>query len=212
MVAHPAAIVLALLLLRLQKAAPLQTVAATIVEPASERGRRGMDELHEQTINLLSFRELPKQIFDSQVAFNVISRYGDNARPPLETVERRIGRHFARITSGKVPAPGLMLLQGPSFHGHVFSIYVELQRAAPLREVMEALQGPHVSVVEQAGDDPSNVSAAGQDTILLTVRQDRERSQGLWLWAAADNLRLLALNAMDCAETAAAARPQGKVQ
>src|SRR6266436_3468043 len=62
-VAHPAAVVLALLLLRVQKAAPVKRVVATVFEPASEHGQKGMDELHEQTVNLLSFQQLPKKVF-----------------------------------------------------------------------------------------------------------------------------------------------------
>jgi aspartate-semialdehyde dehydrogenase len=53
-VAHPAAVVLALLLLRVQKAASVKLAVATVFEPASEHGQKGMDELHEQTVNLLS--------------------------------------------------------------------------------------------------------------------------------------------------------------
>ncbi|HSS98616.1 MAG TPA: hypothetical protein VLK33_16385, partial [Terriglobales bacterium] len=74
--AHPASVVLALLLLRAQKFSAIKTVVATVFEPASEHGQKGMDELHEQTVNLLSFQQLPKNIFDTQVAFNLISRYG----------------------------------------------------------------------------------------------------------------------------------------
>ncbi len=59
-VAHPAAVVLALLLLRVQKAGPVERVVATVFEPASEHGQKGMDELHEQTVNLLSFQQMPK--------------------------------------------------------------------------------------------------------------------------------------------------------
>jgi hypothetical protein len=44
------------------------------------------------------------------------------------------------------------------------------------------------------------------------VRRDSERENGFWLWAAADNLRLLANTAVDCAEMLMAARPKGKVQ
>src|SRR5207245_4933155 len=54
-IAHPAAVVLALLLLRVQKANAVKRVVATVFEPASEHGQKGMDELHEQTVNLLSF-------------------------------------------------------------------------------------------------------------------------------------------------------------
>ena len=63
--------VLALLLLRAQKVGKIERAIVTVLEPASEHGRRGMDELHEQTVNLLSFQQLPKGVFDAQVAFNV---------------------------------------------------------------------------------------------------------------------------------------------
>jgi len=55
--AHPAALALALLLERLQQAAPVRFAAATVLEPASEFGRAAMDELHQQTVSLLSFSE-----------------------------------------------------------------------------------------------------------------------------------------------------------
>ena len=78
-VAHPAATVLAMLALRSQKAAKIEHMVATVFEPASESGQKGMDELHEQTVNLLSFQELPKNVFDIQVAFNMVSRYGQRS-------------------------------------------------------------------------------------------------------------------------------------
>ena len=78
-VAHPAAVVLALLLLRIQKSAAVKRVVATVFEPASEHGQKGMDELHEQTVNLLSFQPLPKKVFDTQVAFNMVARYGEQS-------------------------------------------------------------------------------------------------------------------------------------
>ncbi len=44
-----------------------------------------MDELHEQTVNLLSFQELPKNVFDIQVAFNMAERYGPRSNFSLES-------------------------------------------------------------------------------------------------------------------------------
>ncbi len=210
--AHPAAIVLALLLLRAQKLAALRTAVATVIEPASEHGRRGMDELHEQTVNLPSFRELPKQVFDSQVAFNMLARYGDKSEPTLASVEKRVMGHYRKITVGTAPLPALMLLQAPSFHGHAFAVYTEFERAVSSDELTKALTGEYVTVTYEAADSPSNVNAAGQDQVLAAVRSDAQRENGLWIWAAADNLRLTALNAVECAESMAAARPKGKVQ
>ncbi len=211
-VAHPAAQAIALLLVRAGRVAPLRTAAATVIEPASEHGRRGMDELHEQTVNLLSFRELPKDVFDEQVAFNFIARYGDNAQPTIETIEQRIARHFNKITDGFATVPSLMLVQGPSFHGHVFSVYVEFEQTLSAGDVAQALSGEHVTINRAIEEAPSNVNVAGQEGILLTVRRDAQHENGFWLWAAADNLRIVGASAVECAESMMASRPKGKVQ
>ena len=211
-VAHPAAQVLALLLLRAKKLAPVVRCVATVYEPASEHGRRGMDELHEQTVSLLSFRDLPKAVFDTQVAFNLVSRYGEESQPTLESVEHRIASHLVKITEDEVQVPSLMLLQAPSFHGHVFSVYVELEKPVAAGDLSNALAGEHVEITRSADDWPSNVNAAGQDAVLAAVRNDAQNPHGFWISAAVDNLRLAASTAVECAETMAVARPRGQVQ
>jgi aspartate-semialdehyde dehydrogenase len=211
-VAHPAAQVLALLLLRAQRLAPVRVAAATVLEPASEHGRRGMDELHEQTVSLLSFRDLPKQVFDAQVAFNVVSRYGDASQPTLESVENRVTAHFRHITEQQVRVPSLILLQSPSFHAHVFSLYVELENPMAADDLSSALEGEHVEVTHSSEEAPSNVNAAGQEEILVSVRRDAQTDRGFWIIAAADNLRVLGAAAVECAESMKAARPKGQVQ
>ncbi|HSY14073.1 MAG TPA: Asd/ArgC dimerization domain-containing protein [Verrucomicrobiae bacterium] len=210
--AHPAAIVLALLLLRAQKIGNIVRAIATLFEPASEHGRRGMDELHEQTVNLLSFQQLPKGVFDTQVAFNLLDRYGEKSLPTLATVESRIVRHFRSIVQDKLSVPSLMLLQAPIFHGHAFSLYIELDTPAQIAEMVAAVSGDHVDVLQGGEESPSNVNAAGQEQIQIFVRQDAQKASGFWLWAASDNLRIAALSAVECAESMIASRPRGKVQ
>jgi aspartate-semialdehyde dehydrogenase len=212
--AHPGATVLGLLLLRAQRAGRIRSAVANIFEPASEHGRRGMDELHEQTVNLLSFQQMPTAVFDTQIAFNLVARYGEKAMPTLASVERRILTHYRRVLAlAEVPVPSLMLVQAPIFHGHVFSIYIELEQPVSPDRLEAALEGEHVDLVgAEESDSPSNVSAAGQEEIMLLVRRDSQRPNALWLWAAADNLRITATTAVECAESMAAARPKGKVQ
>jgi aspartate-semialdehyde dehydrogenase len=211
-IAHPAAVVLALVLLRAQKVGRIVRTVATVFQPASEYGKRGMDELHEQTVNLLSFQQLPKAIFDTQVAFNLIDRYGEKALSPLNTLENRIRRHFLTLVGDRVAVPSLMLLQAPIFHGHAFSLYLELEQAAQMEELTAALSGEHVDVLQSAEESPSNVNAAGQEQIQVFVRRDSQLPGGFWLWAASDNLRIAALTAVECAESMIAARPRGTVQ
>ncbi len=209
--AHPAAVVLAMLLLRIQKSGVIRRVSATVFEPASEHGQKGMDELHQQTVNLLSFQPLPKNIFDAQVAFNLVARYGEQSAPPLSAVEGRVMKHCRRIAP-EAPVPSLLLLQAPIFHGHAFAIHIELDQVADVEKIAAALSGEHVNLTHGADESPTTVNAAGQDDIQVSVVPDSSQPNSFWIWAASDNLRVAAFTAVECAETMAATRPRGIIQ
>jgi aspartate-semialdehyde dehydrogenase len=209
--AHPAATILALLALRIGKAAKIQRMVATVFEPASENGQKGMDELHEQTVNLLSFQDLPKNVFDIQVAFNMVARYGQRSELALEAISQRIRKHYRQIARG-APEPALQVLQAPVFHGHGFSVYLEMEKPVAIADLAQALAGEHVVVSGSPEDTPTNVSAAGQPDVLVSLTKDAVHSNGVWLWATTDNLRVAALTAVECAETLTASRPRGQIQ
>jgi hypothetical protein len=56
------------------------------------------------------------------------------------------------------------------------------------------------------------VSSAGQPDIQLWLKADPLQQNGVWLWATADNLRISAVTAVECAESMMATRPTGKIQ
>lgn len=215
--AHPAVIALALLLERLGHAAPIRFAAATVLEPASEFGRAAMDELHQQTVSLLSFQSLPRGVYDAQVAYNLLTGLGENATVSLPAVEARIRRHYEAVTGGRGPALAIQVIHSPAFHGLTFSIAVELERPVEVATLEEALSGEHVDLVLEDTDSPSNLAATGQNDILVRLRpepfaRNSSVASRLWLWAAADNLRLNAQNAVQCALELRRIRPQGTVQ
>jgi len=211
-VAHPASVVLALLLLRIRKSAAVKRVVATVFEPASEHGQKGMDELHEQTVNLLSFQPLPKKVFDTQVAFNMVARYGEQSVPALAAIERRVLKHYHRIAGRDAPLLSLLMVQAPIFHGYAFTLHIEMETPVEIDAISKALTGEHVTVTGLAEESPSNVNAAGQGDVLVSIQPDTNLANGMWLWASADNLRIAAATAVECAENMAATRPKGKIQ
>jgi aspartate-semialdehyde dehydrogenase len=215
--AHPAALALVLLLNRLQQAAPVRFAAATVMTPASEFGRAAMDELHQQTVSLLSFQTPPRAVYDAQAAYNLLGGMGESATVNLGAVEARIRRHYKALTGGRGPALALQVIHAPVFHGHTFLIAVELERPVELATLEEALSGEHVDLVLEETDSPSNLAATGQSDVLVRIRPEpgqRNPNQiaRLWLWAASDNLRLNAQNAVACALDLRRLRPQGTVQ
>jgi aspartate-semialdehyde dehydrogenase len=212
-VADPAAVAVALLLARARKAGAIRSAVATVFEPASEQGQKGMDELHQQTVNLLSFQPLPKDMFDEQVAFNMLARYGQKSRLSLESLEARVRRHYRKIAGAEALNPAVMLLQPPVFHGHALAIFLEMDQPVDREKLSQALAGDHVTLAGPDDDSqPSNVNTAGQANILLALKSEASRPNGIWLWAAIDNLRVAAMTAVECAESMIATRPLGKIQ
>ena len=213
--AHPAALVLALLLERLQRAGAIRQVSATVMEPASEYGKAALDELHQQTVTLLSFQSIPLETYDVQVAFNTVAAFGEAAKVSLAESEARIRRHYALLSGGRLPQLSLQLIHVPVFHGHTFSIAVEYERQVTLEQIETTLSAPHMEVILGDADAPGNLNSIGDQDVSVRVRFDEagvSQSRRLWLWASADNLELSALNAVECAQELRKLRPQGKVQ
>lgn len=178
--AHPVALMLALTAVPLHDSFGLRSVAATVLEPASEHGRLAMDELHQQTVSLLSFQPLPREQFDAQVAFNILSALGPEARVRLGDVGRRVQKHWSILSGGALPELALQVVQAPVFHGYAVSVLVELSRPATLAEVEQALSRDHVDLIsgtqpatDVQSDPPSNLSAAGQKDVLVQVTDAR---------------------------------------
>jgi aspartate-semialdehyde dehydrogenase len=212
-VAHPVATALALVLLRISSVSPLRTAAATVLQPASETGHAGMDELHQQTINLLNFQSLPKEVFDIQVAFNLVPNYGAGKAVPLDRVEKRINSHFAAIAP-KLMRPAVMVIAAPVFHSHTFSLYLETEKPITAEQISAALNSPHLHLITGAEqqDQPSNLNSAGEDQIALSVHPLTNRPNAFWIWAAADHFKMTALTALECARKIVEMRPTGQVQ
>jgi aspartate-semialdehyde dehydrogenase len=200
-IAHPAAIAIALFLRRLHAVEAIRRSVIQIFAPASEQGPGGIEELQQQTVSLLSFKSLPRAVFDSQLGFNVLARYGEEAPVALEQSELRIERHLASllasVEAGAVPMPSLRLLQVPVFHGYGFSAWVEFENAPEMAIVEESLAAASIEVRGADFEPPTIVGQAGQGGIAVgAIVPDRNHFGAAWFWFVTDNLRLAADNAL----------------
>jgi len=202
LVAHPAAIALALFLRRLHAHDAIRGAVIEIFAPASEHGTAGVEELQQQTISLLSFKSLPRAIFDTQSAFNLLARYGEEAPIPLETSELRIERHLATLLAlpgegADAPMPSLRLIQAPVFHGYSVSAWVEFENNPGIEAIESALVAGPIEVRGAEFEPPTNVGQAGQSGIAVgAITPDRNNPDAVWFWVVTDNLRLSAENAV----------------
>ena len=192
-IAHPAAIAIGLLLARLP-ATPLRTVVE-VFEPASERGKEGINEMQQQTINLLSFKPLPQTVFDAQVTMNLLAAYGEDAPLSLKQVEERIVDHLGKLLGGG-RVPSLRVLHAPVFHGVMFSAWIEFSQAVTRAELEKSLANELVDIRGKDVELPTNVGVAGQTGITVSITEDRQQPNAYWFWVGADNLRLVSENVL----------------
>jgi len=176
---------------------PVRRITATLFHSVSERGQAGIDELEAQTASLLSFQPIAREVFDTQVAFNLLDRYGESCRQRLEDVRARISHDLADYLGYRAPMPAVQVIQAPVFYGAAFSIAVEFDAPLPEDSVHQALAAEGILV---GPDSPSNASVAGSAEIHATLRADANLPMIWWIWGAVDNVRLAAQNAVRIAE------------
>jgi aspartate-semialdehyde dehydrogenase len=140
-------------------------------------------------------------VFDTQLAFNVLARYGEEALEPLEGVEQRIVRDTTSLLSAwaAMPMPSIRLLQAPVFHGHSMSVWVEFASDVDVKQVSRVLSAAEVDV--RPDEPPSNANIAGISGLSVgAIQVDRVNPRACWLWMVADNLRLAGENAVAVAK------------
>jgi aspartate-semialdehyde dehydrogenase len=168
------------------------------LQPVSELGIAGIEELESQTVKLLSLQPMPQEVFDAQVAFSLMDRYGPASKERMSVAREGLARDVALYLKGRVPIPGVTLLQAPVFHSHGFMAYAEMDSADRFVERVEAAG---LQVASEGESSPTNVSVVGESRpVLGRPERDFNAERGWWIWGAADNLSVAASNAIAIAE------------
>lgn len=185
--AHPGTVLLAHLLQPVAHLG-LAGVTATVIQPTSMYGSPGLDDLFDQTRNILAMKGGDSELFGRQLAFNLL---------PARTSGSRLTSQLGEVLDLPVPVSA-QLLQGGVFHGMSVSLHLEL--SADAGEVRDALaDGARLQIFDEP-DLLGPIDVAAETQVLLGhVTQDRPGS--VWIWAVMDNLtRGGALNAVEIAE------------
>lgn len=181
--------------------AGLCRLATVFFRPVSEAGRPGIEELEGQTTQLLSFRSVGQPIFDTQVAFNLLDRYGAASGESLAKVRERIRREAAAAVGSDLIKPSIQVLHAPVFYGYTFVALAELNSPKTKEEIGEISKIAGF-VLGKDGETPlGNLTASEDDAIHLAPPEaDTAQPVTWWFWGAADNIALPVANAVKLAE------------
>ncbi len=179
----------------------VRRLAIVLFQPVSEAGRAGIEELESQTGQLLSFQGVGRPVFDAQVAFNMLDRFGPGSAQKLEAIRERVRVETRASLGRKTAMPAIQLVHSPVFYGTAFSAWAELETGTDAVKILRACTDAGFVLPAEGDGGASNVGATGEKSIILAKPEADPSQQGIWwLWGAADNIRLPAANAVKLAE------------
>lgn len=189
----------------IQDAAKIKRVVVTTFQSVSGTGQKAMDELLQQTTDLLNLKEIKCNVYPYQIAFNVLPHidkflengYTKEEMKMVNETRKIMGDNSIRITATTVRVP--------VFRCHSESLNIETEKKLTANEVRAILSKAPGVVVFDAPDKnvyPLPIDVVGKDeTYVGRIREDESIENGINMWIVADNLRKgAALNAVQIAE------------
>jgi aspartate-semialdehyde dehydrogenase len=205
-VASPSAtaVALSVVLAPLAAAVGLRRVVGSTYQGVSGAGRRAMESLSRETIELLNTGTPQKRHFARRIAFNCVPQVGDLEPGGATTHEVRVIEETRKVLGDPGLALSLTAVRVPVFYGHCVGVHLETDEplgAAGAADVLR--QAPGVTLYETAEEPyPTPVEIAGSAaTHVGRLRDDPPVENGLALWIVLDNVHKgAALNAVEIAE------------
>lgn len=186
-------------------AAKIKRVVVTTFQSVSGTGKKAMDELLQQTTDVLNFKEIQPVVYPHQIAFNCIPHidtflengYTKEEVKMINETKKILGDDSIKVTATTVRVP--------VFRCHSESVNIETEKKISPNEVRAILSdtdGIIVYDVPEKNIYPLAIDVADKDeTYVGRIREDNTVENGLNMWIVADNLRKgAALNAVQIAE------------
>jgi aspartate-semialdehyde dehydrogenase len=176
----------------------LQCLVFIAFQPVSAAGRAGIEELESQTSQLLSFQAVGKAVFDTQVAFAMLDKFGPASTQNLLSTRERFRDEIEICLAGKVGLPAFQLIHVPLFYGLTFAACAQMAPETNCPRLIETINAAGFALAKD-DEGVSNLNAAGESLIQMAC-PEADPAGSWWFWGAADNIRLPAWNAVKLAE------------
>ncbi len=189
----------------LHELAGLKRVVVSTYQSVSGKGKSAIDELQDETSQLLNGLPYERRVFDHQIAFNCIPDIDVLVEDDYTREEWKMMVETRKI----MDLPDLPItatcVRVPVFFAHAEALFVEFERPVDVAAARESLNGfPGVTVIDDLANHvyPHQAATAERDEVYVgRIRPDRSVEHGLALWVVSDNIRKgAALNTIQIAE------------
>ena len=183
----------------------IKRIVVSTYQSVSGGGKAPMDELIEQTKQVLNGKKVSSKNFTKQIAFNAIPHIDVFSDDGYTKEELKMCNETKKILDDKIDLTATCV-RLPISVSHSESVNIQFEKTFSLKQIKKALNsfdGCKVIDERKDGGYSTPLEAEGKDeTFISRIREDKTIKNGLNLWIVSDNLlRGAALNAVEIAET-----------
>lgn len=198
-------IALVLVLKPIHDKVKIKRIVVTTFQSVSGTGKEAMNELAQQTVALLNFKDVETKVYPHQIAFNCIPHIDAFLENGYTKEEMKMVSETRKIMEDDTIGLTATTVRVPVFRCHSESVNIETEKKISANEVRAVLaEAPGVIVYDDPKKNiyPLAMDMVGKDeTYVGRVREDESIPNGINLWLVSDNLRKgAALNAVQIAE------------
>ena len=184
----------------------IERINVATYQAVSGTGKEAIEELHQQTVELLNSRPINPTVYPRQIAFNALPHidvFQDNG---YTKEEMKMVWETRKIMGDDDILVNPTCVRVPVFYGHSEAVHIETRDKIYVDEARKLLAAaPGIVVMDEREDGgyPTAVTeAAGTDAVYVgRIREDISSPKGLNLWVVSDNVRKgAALNSVQIAE------------
>lgn len=183
----------------------LERVIVSTYQSTSGAGKKAVEELSSQVINLFNNKEINRSVFPHQIAFNCIPQIDKFEENGYTKEEMKMINETRKILHRPDLAVTATTVRVPTFSCHSESVYLETEDEVDAEAIRELLSSaPGIKLLDDPKDGlyPLPYDATGHDEVFVgRIRKDLANPCGINMWIVSDNLRKgAALNAVQIAE------------
>lgn len=196
---------LVMVLKPLMEANTVLRVIADTYQSVSGTGSAAVEELRNQSEQVLEGKSVEISAYPHQIAFNTLPHIEPFLENGYTNEEMKMLYETRKILHDDSIAVSATCVRVPVVVSHSEAIHIEFSAPISPGEVREILSGfPGVKVLDDPAANvyPMPVNAAGKDEVFVgRIRQDVSHPNGIAMWVVSDNLRKgAATNAIQIAE------------
>ena len=174
----------------------LSRINLVVMQPVAALGKKGLDVLRQQTIELLNGKPVERGEFSRRLAYNLIPE--KNTAEDEQVSDEDNMRNELLVTLGDEVDICVTCITAPVFYGDSYVIDMESVQPIDIYEISSLLSElPQVSVIEDS-NLPTVEDAAGSEQIHIgKIRQVSHCGSGLSFWVVVDSIKRNAVHAVE---------------